>query len=230
MQTKAFDLHVKDVSDEGTFTGYGAMFNNLDRVGDIIVPGAFTKTLARHAKDKSSPIMLWHHNPADPIGVWEGLEEDSKGLKGRGRLVLETARGREAHALLKAGAIRGLSIGYQTIKSAPDGNARKLHELELVEISLTAVPANPKAIVTSVKSEDLALSMEEFARRLRDGEPMPIKAFEDILRDAGVPKALATQIASVGYAKAIRGEPEGKATEPDIAAMRDALASFKSLS
>lgn len=230
MQTKAFDLHVKDVSDEGTFTGYGAVFSNLDRAGDIIEPGAFAKSLARHAREKTSPIMLWHHNPAEPIGVWEDLQEDAKGLKGKGRLILETARGREAHHLLKNGAIRGLSIGYRTIKGEPAGNAYKLKEVEIYEISLTAIPANPKAFVTSVKADGIGTSMEEFARRLRDGEPMPIKAFEDILREAGVPKALATQIASVGYAKAIRSESEGKAKEPDMSALREALASFKSLS
>ncbi|RRH72002.1 HK97 family phage prohead protease [Falsigemmobacter faecalis] len=230
MHTKAFDLHVKDVSEEGTFVGYGAVFGNLDRVGDIIDPGAFAKSLARHTREKTSPLMLWNHNPSEPIGVWEDLEEDGKGLRGKGRLVLETTKGREAHALLKAGAVRGLSIGYRTIKGEPSGNAYKLKEVDLVEISLTAMPANPKALITGVKSEALAADLEEFARRLRDGEPLPVKNFEDILREAGVPKAMATQIASVGYAKAIRGEPEGKANEPELTALKEALASLKSLS
>ena len=226
MQTKAFGLHVKDVSDEGTFTGYGSIFGNVDSYGDIVDPGAFAKSLARHAREKSAPALLWQHNPDEPIGVWESLEEDAKGLKGQGRFVLETARGREAYALLKAGALRGLSIGYRPVKGEPDGNTYRLKELDLVEISLVTFPANRKANVTGVKSD----RMDEFARRLRDGDPIPIKDFEDILREAGVPKALATQIASVGYAKAIRGEPEGKATEPDMQALKEALQSFKSLS
>lgn len=205
MKTKDFALQVKDLSDAGTFSGYGSVFGNLDSYGEVVVEGAFTKSLARHAKEKTSPLMLWQHNPGEPIGIWDELEEDGKGLKGTGRLILETARGRETHALLKAGAIRGLSIGYREIKTEPDGNNRKLLELDLLEISVVSFPANRRARVDAVKSE----RMEEFARRLRDGEPMPIKEFEDILRDAGVPKAMAVQIASVGYAKAIRSESEG---------------------
>lgn len=226
MQTKAFGLHVKDVSDEGVFTGYGSIFGNVDRVGDVVEAGAFAKSIARHLKEGTAPALLWQHNPSEPIGVWESLEEDRKGLKGVGRFILETARGREAYALLKAGALKGLSIGYRIIKGEPDGNTYRLKELDVVEISLVTFPANRRAGITSVKSE----RMDEFARRLRDGEPMPIKEFEDILREAGVPKALATQIASVGYAKAVRGEPEGKANDPDLIALRAAVASLKSLS
>lgn len=206
ISTKDFALQIKDVSDEGTFEGYGSVFGNLDSYGEIVEAGAFAKSLGRHAKEKTNPLMLWQHNPDEPIGVWENLTEDSKGLKGTGRFVLETARGREAHALLKAGAIRGLSIGYREIKVEPEGNNRILKELDLLEISIVSFPANRRARVEAVKSE----RMEEFARKLRDGDPMPIKEFEDILREAGVPKAMAMQIASVGYAKAIRSESEGE--------------------
>lgn len=205
MKTKDFALKVDGLSDAGTFTGYGSIFGNLDSYGEIVEPGAFTKSLARHAKDGSLPLMLWQHNPSEPIGVWEDLEEDGKGLKGTGRLVLETARGAEAHALLKAKAISGLSIGYREIKVEPDGNNRRLKELDLIEISIVSFPANRRARIDAVKSERI----EEFAQRLRDGDPMPVKDFEDILREAGVPKAMAVQIASVGYAKAIRSESEG---------------------
>jgi len=205
-KTKDFALQVKDVSEEGTFEGYGSIFGNLDRYGEIVAPGAFAKSLARHAKEKSAPLLLWQHNSEEPIGIWENLEEDAKGLKGTGRFVMETTRGREAYALIKAGALRGLSIGYREIKTEPQGNNRLLKELDLMEISVVSFPANQKANVTSVKSE----RMDEFARRLRDGDPMPIKEFEDILREAGVPKSMAVQIASVGYAKAIRSESEGE--------------------
>lgn len=205
MKTKDFALHVKDVSEEGTFTGYGSIFGNLDSYGEKVLPGAFGESLARHKREGTKPLMLWQHNPDEPIGVWDDLAEDGTGLKGTGRLVLETGRGREAHALLKAGAIRGLSIGYREVEVEPDGNNRLLKKLDLMEISVVSFPANRRARVESVKSE----RMEEFARRLRDGEPMPVKEFEDILREAGVPKAMAVQIASVGYAKAIRSESEG---------------------
>lgn len=205
-KTKDFALHVKDVSEEGTFEGYGSIFGNVDSYGEKVAPGAFGESLARHQREGTKPLMLWQHRSDEPIGVWEDLAEDGKGLKGTGRFVLETARGREAYALLKAGAIRGLSIGYRELEAEPDGNNRILKKLDLMEISVVSFPANRRANVTGVKSE----RMEEFARRLRDGDPVPIKEFEDILREAGVPKSMAVAIASHGYAKAIRSESEGE--------------------
>lgn len=223
MKTKAFALHVKDVSEDGSFEGYGSTFGGApDAYGDIVAPGAFAKSLAKHRQKGTKPVMLWQHNPSEPIGVWDDLEEDGKGLKGTGRFVMDTARGREAHALLKAGAMRGLSIGYREISAEPDGPNRLLKELDLMEISVVTFPANTRATVTSVKSD----RMEEFAQRLRDGNPMPVKEFESILREAGVPKAMATQIASVGYSKSIQREADGKANEQAMAALRASIAAF----
>jgi HK97 family phage portal protein/HK97 family phage prohead protease len=215
--TKDFALQIKALSEDGTFEGYGSIFGNVDSYGEIVEPGAFAKSLAQYERTKTAPLMLWQHNPDKPIGVWDGLQEDGKGLKGTGRLVLETAQGREAYALLKAGAVRGLSIGYVEVKAEPDGNNRRLKELDLREISIVSFPANRRAQVGAVKSE----RMEEFVRRLRDGDPMPIKDFEDILREAGVPKAMAVQIASVGYAKAIRSESEGDQATAFLRALRN---------
>lgn len=205
MKTKDFALEVKDLSDEGTFTGYGSVNGNVDSYGERVMPGAFAASLAKHRREGSQVLMLWQHNPSEPIGVWEDLAEDSKGLWGKGRLLLDIQRAREVHTLAKNRAIGGLSIGYREVKVTPDGNVRNLDELDLLEISPVAFPANRRARIESVKSE----RMEEFARRLRDGDPMPTKDFEDILREAGVPKSMATQIASVGYAKAIRSDSEG---------------------
>jgi len=96
------------------------------------------------------------------------------------------------------------------IKFTMQGEIRHLVELELMEVSIVSMPANGKARVEAVKSEQ---RMEDFARRLRDGDPPAVKEFEDLLREAGVPKAMAVQIASVGYAKAIRSESEGATDE-----------------
>lgn len=218
MKTKDFALQVKDLSEEGTFEGYGSIFGNVDSYGEIVVPGAFGESLARHRREGTKPLMLWQHNPDNPIGVWEDLAEDGKGLRGTGRLLLDVQAGREAYSRVKAGAVQGLSIGYREIETEPDGNNRKLKKLDLMEISIVSFPANRRARVDAVKSE----RMEEFARRLRDGDPMPIKEFEDILREAGVPKSMAVQIASVGYAKAIRSESEGEKAN-DAAALLKAL-------
>lgn len=221
MKTKDFALEVKDLSDEGTFTGYGSVSGNVDSYGERVMPGAFAASLAKHSREGTQVLMFWQHNPSEPIGVWEDLAEDKKGLWGKGRLLMDIQRAREVHTLAKNKAIGGLSIGYREIKVTPDGNVRNLDELDLMEISLVSFPANRRARIEAVKSE----RMEEFARRLRDGDPMPIKEFEDLLRDAGVPKAMATQIASVGYAKAIRSESEGEKAN-DMAELRNAVAAF----
>ena len=205
-KTKDFALHVKDVSEEGTFEGYGSIFGNVDSYGEKVMPGAFVESLARHKREGSNVLMLWNHDSHQPIGVWEDLAEDAKGLWGKGRFLLDIQRAREVHTLAKNKAIGGLSIGYREEDTDQDGAVRLLKKLALYEISPVTFPANRRARIESVKSE----RMEEFARRLRDGDPMPIKDFEDILREAGVPKSMAVAIASHGYAKAIRGEPEGE--------------------
>ena len=131
MKTKDFALHVKDVSEEGTFEGYGSIFNNVDSCGEKVAPGAFGESLARHQREGTKPLMLWQHNSDEPIGVWENLAEDGKGLKGTGKLLTaQVAKAAETHALLKAGAIRGLSIGYREVKVTPEGNVRNLEEIE----------------------------------------------------------------------------------------------------
>lgn len=205
MKTKDFALHVKDVSEDGTFEGYGSVFGNVDSYGEKVMPGAFVESLARHKREGSNVLMLWNHDSREPIGVWEDLAEDAKGLWGKGRFLLEIQRAREVHTLAKNKAIGGLSIGYREVAAEPENGVRLLKKLDLYEISPVTFPANRRARIESVKSE----RMDEFARRLRDGDPMPIKEFEDILREAGVPKSMAVAIASHGYAKAIRSESEG---------------------
>jgi HK97 family phage prohead protease len=219
MKTKDFALQVKDLSEDGTFEGYGSVFGNVDSYGEKVMPGAFVASLAKHRREGSNVLMLWNHDSREPIGVWEDLAEDAKGLWGKGRLLLDIQRAREVHTLAKNKAIGGLSIGYREVKVTPDGNVRNLEELDLFEISPVTFPANRRARIESVKSE----SMEEFARRLRDGDPMPIKDFENILREAGVPKSMATAIASQGYAKAIRSESEGEKANPSALFMQALL-------
>jgi len=222
MENMSIALEVKELTEAGSITGYGAVFGNVDLAGDRLMPGAFTKSLRRHAAAKTMPLMLWNHNDSEVIGVWSEVNEDSKGLMVGGRLVLDVARAREVHALMKAGALGGLSIGYRTTKDAMDGNVRLLNEVDLWEVSPVAFPANTKARITDVKSN----LMTDFARRLRDGTPPSVKEFEDILRDAGIPKALATGIASVGYAKAIRSESDGKASDAAMTALRAAVMAY----
>lgn len=218
MKTKDFALEVKSLSEDGTFEGYGSVFGNVDSYGEKVMPGAFVESLTRHKREGSNVLMLWNHDSREPIGVWEDLAEDAKGLWGKGRFLLEIQRAREVHTLAKNKAIGGLSIGYREVETEPDGQTRLLKKLDLYEISPVTFPANRRARIESVKSE----RMEDFARRLRDGDPLPIKEFEDILREAGVPKSMAVAIASHGYAKAIRSESEGEKAN-DLAAFLNAM-------
>ena len=145
---------VKAVAEDGTFTGYASTFNNSDLGGDIVLPGAFTKSLTKRPAAKVK--MLRAHDQSEPIGIWTSLAEDSKGLKATGQLTLDTTKGRETYALLKAGAMDGLSIGYKTVKADFDRakGARLLKELDLGEISVVTFPMNPRATVSAVKSEE----------------------------------------------------------------------------
>jgi HK97 family phage prohead protease len=137
----------------GTFSGYASVFNEPDSYGDTIKAGAFRKAIAQRSKS-GGPAMFWNHNSDQPIGVWTELAEDARGLKVTGRLVVETARGAETLALLKAGAVNGMSIGFRarSAERGPNGG-RVLTDIDLVEISIVSLPAASKARVTSVKSD-----------------------------------------------------------------------------
>lgn len=150
-----FDLEVKlSASEAGVLTGYASLFNDEpDSYGDVIAKGAFTRSLAQHKAAGTVPLMLWHHDLSEPIGVWLDVREDGAGLAVTGRLILETRRGQEAYALLKAGALNGLSIGYRTRASEPrPGGGRILKDVDLFEISLVTIPAASRARITGVKN------------------------------------------------------------------------------
>ncbi|TVR11936.1 MAG: HK97 family phage prohead protease [Salinarimonadaceae bacterium] len=151
-----FALEAKAVADDGTFEGYASVFDVEDLGRDIVKAGAFRKSL--RSRPSGRVKMLREHDMREPIGVWTDIVEDSKGLLARGRLVLDTTRGRETHALMKAGAIDGLSIGYRTIRDTIDRakRVRVLHELDLFEISIVTLPMNPASTVTRVKAAENA--------------------------------------------------------------------------
>lgn len=151
----------------GTFSGYASIFGEADSYGDTIKPGAFRKTLSERKKT-GGPAMFWSHNPDEPIGVWTDLVEDERGLKATGKLVTETARGAEAYALLKAGAVNGLSIGFRarSAERGPNGG-RVLTDIELIEISLVSLPAASRARVTQVKGAVSSASAAAFVQAAR---------------------------------------------------------------
>ena len=128
--------------------GYASLFGVVDRGGDVVLPGAYAASLKRMAEGGGRVRMLWQHDPAQPIGVWDEVHEDARGLWVKGRLLTELEKGREAAALLAAGALDGLSIGYRTVRAerGPKGR-RLLAEVELWEVSLVTFPMLPAARV-----------------------------------------------------------------------------------
>ena len=123
MKTKDFALKIKEIGDDGTLEGYGSVFNNIDSYGEKVMPGAFAESLARHKREGTSVAMLWNHDTYQPIGIWDELSEDGKGLKAKGRFLLDIQRAREIYTLAKNKGIGGLSIGYREEDTDQDGEA-----------------------------------------------------------------------------------------------------------
>lgn len=146
----------EDDDSVGTIEGYGSVFNLMDRGGDIVLPGAFKRSLAEWKKKKMPVPMLWQHNSDEPIGIWDEIVEDEKGLRVKGSLVLEVPKAVEVRALIKRKAVSGLSIGYQTKQSEtdPKTGVRKLKEITLWEISPVTFPMMPEAQISGVKNSN----------------------------------------------------------------------------
>ncbi|MBV7410173.1 HK97 family phage prohead protease [Maritimibacter sp. DP1N21-5] len=126
--------------------GYASFFGEPDRGGDIVEKGAYAASLAHVAASGGQIRMLWQHDPAQPLGVWDEVREDHRGLFVKGRILTEIERGREAARLIEAGALDGLSIGYRTLRAVRnDRGQRLLKELELWEVSLVTFPMLPSA-------------------------------------------------------------------------------------
>lgn len=156
------DLKAVSEDDEkefGYFEGYGSIFGNLDLGNDVIQKGAFTKSLEQRPPSKVK--LLYQHKSDMPIGVYDEITEDSKGLYVKGRIALKTRAGAEAYELLKIGALDGLSIGFKTNPKAVSyedrGQKRIIKEVDLMEVSLVTFPMNPKATIQVVKGENISI-------------------------------------------------------------------------
>lgn len=183
-EVRSFAFEVRSTGDDGSIEGYGSVFGVKDSYDDVIVKGAFAESLKAHKAVGTMPAMLWQHDSGEPIGVWTEMVEDSKGLKIKGKLALDTTRGKEAHALLKMGALNGLSIGFMSKEWTYDRDTevRTLTQIDLWEVSLVTFPANEKSRVTNVKAATDEVTAPKDAER--------------ILRDAGFSKADATALVS----------------------------------
>lgn len=200
LETKFAALEIKaDGEDDEylTISGYASVFNNVDRGGDVVMPGAFKDCIAKGRK----PKMLWQHDASQPIGAWDTMREDSNGLLMKGRISKRAAKGAEVAALVKMGAVDGLSIGYRTQEYEMDMKAgtRKLTKLDVWETSVVTFPMNDLTGIYAMKSAD-DMSDTEIKRHIEhalkaiklsstEAKAMAaaaMKGRENVLREAGV--------------------------------------------
>jgi HK97 family phage prohead protease len=176
-----FQFDIKSIDKQGAFSGYASVFDMIDQQNDLILKGAFQRTLEERGSDIK---LLWQHKTDEPIGVFASLREDSHGLFVEGKLLLEVQRAGEAYALLKSGAINGMSIGYSVTHADYNKNGiRMISEIELYEVSLVTFPANESATITSVKGI----------------LPQTTREFEYFLRESGFSRSQAKSFALRGF-------------------------------
>ncbi len=199
-EVKYAPINVETINDEGVFEGYASLFITVDLTKDRVLKGAFAKGLK--GKSPLNIKMLYQHNPNEPIGIWQVIKEDHKGLYVQGKLLKEIERAKEVLALMKQGALDGLSIGYKTIRSkrsnysavtttnqrAEKKAIRDLLEVDLYEISIVTFPMHPDARVHSVKT----LAMKNGLPTIRDFERW-------LMRDAGFTRKQAQTAIAKGF-------------------------------
>lgn len=167
---RPFQIKAGSVKSDGTFEGHGSVFGELDSYRDIVVKGAFNDSLAKYESLGRNVPMLWQHDTRQPIGVYTELKEDDYGLFVRGQCNMEVQQGVECHALMKQGALSGLSIGYETVEDKWDDKlmARRLLKLNLWEISPVTFPAGDSARVNQVKAIKDMTEISQVEKMLRD--------------------------------------------------------------
>lgn len=201
MKTRALNrpFEVKELGEDGEIVGYGSVFDVVDSYRDIVVRGAFLDSIQKMKAAGRKLKMLWQHRSDTPIGVWEEMAEDDRGLLLKGRLALSTYKGREVRELLKMGAVDGLSIGFSVPKGGEEydqsRNVNLLKQVDLWETSIVTFPANEAAMVEEVRSEMIqrALSTK--------------RNLERFLRDAGLPRTVAETLASA-FEPDDQGDPD----------------------
>ncbi|MEM9732595.1 MAG: HK97 family phage prohead protease [Pseudomonadota bacterium] len=184
-ETKRAAVALDNLQDNGRFSGYASVFNKVDLGKDRVAPGAFAKSLSK--KQGGGIRMLFQHDPSEPIGTWETIREDAKGLYVEGRISPSSVKGAEVLGLMRDGAIDGLSIGFRTLRSTHDrkSGVRTIREADLWEISIVTFPMLPQARIDTVKAGGLPT----------------IRTFEHWLtRDAGLTRRQARTVIAKGYA------------------------------
>jgi HK97 family phage prohead protease len=205
-------LKIKSVSDSGEFEGLGSVFGVKDSYGDIVVKGAFQKSLDTWKEKGNLPALLWQHKMDEPIGIYTEMKETAEGLYVKGRLLIDDdPLAKRAHAHMKAGSLSGLSIGYalNDWEYDKEKEAFELKDIELWEVSLVTFPANDEARISDVKSA------------LKTGVIPQPALFERCLRDVGLTRSQSKAFMANGF-KALRD-----AEDPNVTALAALKSIFK---
>jgi HK97 family phage prohead protease len=160
---KNHELKLEECDKKGFFSGYASLFMVEDFQNDIVMPGAFSRSL-----QQKNPKMLWQHQAIKPIGFWRSIKENRNGLWVEGQLLLELKQGQEAYVLLKEGVVDGLSIGFYVQEATRENRKRLLHHVDLQEISLVTFAAQPQAKVCDIKNQSILSKLKNFANFLEN--------------------------------------------------------------
>lgn len=193
-KVRHFAYDVKEVDEEGNFSGYASVYNVIDAYRERVAPGAFANSLRKWATRGRLPPALWQHRPAEPVGPFTKMVEDERGLYTEGQLLVkDVVRAREARALMMSKTVDGMSIGFNSIVEEYDKteNLITLKEIDLWEVSIVTFPANQESLITEVRS------------MFASGAPS-IKDVEEILRDAGFSRTQAKALVGHGYEGLLR--------------------------
>lgn len=203
----AIEFKADGLDDKGRFSGYASVFGVMDAYREVVAPGAFRQSIRALKAAKRVLPALWSHNAAEPIGGYDKLEEDEKGLHVEGFLLVdEIPRAKEVRSLMQKGIVTGLSIGYYVLDDSwnEKERVRTLKKLDLVEVSPVTFPANPEAQIEAVKQ-----------KLLRAGS-LTVREFEQLLREQGFSRTQAEEIAQRGFKElgSGSGEPRRSTAHP----------------
>ena len=217
MQTKQrldIPLKIKSLTDTGEFEGYGSVFGVEDSYSDVVVKGAFQKSLSSWAEKGRLPSLLWQHKMSEPIGIYTEMKEDDHGLYVKGRLLIDDdPLAKRAYAHAKAGSLGGLSIGF-ILKDWEYDSSRGVYllkEIDLWEVSLVTMPANDEARISEVKS------------MLEKGETPSPTVIERALREVGFTRSQAKGFMAKGYS-AIDSQREAESPNEALQSLKDLTA------
>ena len=228
-ERKFAPLDFKCINEDGSFEGYASLFGQKDMGGDIVVKGAFASSLEK--RGAAGIRMLFQHDPSEPIGVWRDIIEDERGLFVRGQLLPQVARSREILALMREGAIDGLSIGFRTIRGKSDrkSGTRRLLEVDLWEISIVTFPMLPQARISAVKEARISAVKEARISSTKSSSLPTMREFERwLVRDAGFTRSNARAIIHSGFKNlASKQDAAGDENMQLVSVMRRAAMTMK---